>query len=230
MPKKLGRALWLPLSRLRERGLGGEGAESGYLQAKSAFRGLRGLGVLLMLVGVSPAVGQSDSERAEQGRAELTQCAHQVAQGLTSGPWSWNSCDCLYRIGTAYGLAEEAERELEFLRVSHDDPCLSFNLARLHMLQGDPAAEPLMASAAAGFAQRKSMPGEVYARINLSRVLGRHGQDERARAELDLARQVARSAGDGVLEVQVDLQQARVDLAHGRQLEKVEQQFLSLTE
>ena len=192
--------------------------------------GLRGLGVLLMLVGVSPAVGQSDSERAEQGRAELTQCARQVAQGLTSGPWSWNSCDCLYRIGTAYGLAEEAARELESLRVSHDDPCLSFNLARLHMLQGDPAAEPLMASAAAGFAQRKSMPGEVYARINLSRVLGRHGQDERARAELDLARQVARSAGDGVLEIQVDLQQARVDLAHGRQLEKVEQQFLSLTE
>ena len=143
----------------------------------------------------------------------------------------WNGCGCFYAVGTGRGLIPEATAKLQDLLEKHgDDACLRFNLGRLRMLVGSAEAEQLLASAASGYAEHGSAPGEVYARINLSRVLGSKGKDELARSQLELARRVARTAGDALLEAQVDLQQARADLARGRQLEEVECRFLGLAQ
>lgn len=146
----------------------------------------------------------------------------------------WNGCSCFYTLAVSgEGSFEQAGDRLRgHLDADPADACLSFYLGRLLVLQGDLAgdagAESLLLRAAEGYGQRGETKGEVYARINLSRVLHGDGRVDASARQLDSARRVAHAAADEMLLAQVDLQRAKLQLARGEGLESVERSVEAL--
>ncbi len=141
---------------------------------------------------------------------------------FTADPDGLDTCHCFYAVAIEHGFQDAAARRLAaHLETDPQNPCLNMRLGRLRMLAGDPEAAALLRAAAAGYARRGETAGEVYARVNLSRFL-RPRDGDAARGELEAARQVAAGGEDPMLIAQVELEQARFELAAGSDLERVD--------
>lgn len=139
------------------------------------------------------------------------------------------SCGCFYSIATREPGQEDAVlgRLAAHLEGDPKNGCLLFTLGRIERLLHRPEAEGRLTAAAAAYAERALAGGETYARLNLTDLLVARGETPEAERQLDLAAAAATAGSAGpsgrpYLQAEVEVRRARLWLARGDPLEKVE--------
>jgi ATP/maltotriose-dependent transcriptional regulator MalT len=91
-------------------------------------------------------------------------------------------------------------------------------LADLAVYEGQPErVEPLLRSAITEFQQEKAIPDIVGAYVTLSRALLMQGKVEEARNAIQHAAELGQDGSDPALKASVSIQNARVEMASGKQ-------------
>lgn len=128
---------------------------------------------------------------------------------FAAAPDSEEAAECFATVGRNQGLALEATRRLQELTAQNPEyPWLLFYLGNLRW--GDPQrAEEVYRHAAAAFAARGDVAGEIRAHTALHSVLTKLGRFEEAGAEIDRVEALAQQTGGLDLKVRIAILKAK---------------------